>query len=492
MEVIELNNEGLKRTFKIIHTAQEVNNRVEISLQNVKDKISLPGFRPGKVPVALIKSRYGESLRQEAVELAVQDGIRTALTERTLRPAQQPKVTNLNTEIYSDDKIDLVITVDVEILPNIEIKSFDDIKITRYVEEITDNDVAEFMNKLAENYPQSVPLKKKRAAKNGDITNIDFEGFIDGVAFAGGKGEGHNLELGSNSFIPGFEDQIIGHKIGEEFSIFVDFPENYNSPDLAGKKSEFKIKLNEILEKKPNEVNEEFAKTMGFDTLDALKSVVMGRMENQNDMAARDVQKRQLLDQLDQQYNFDLPPTMVDSDFNQLWERVQHAFDHNELDESDKGKDIETLKTEYRAIAERRVKLGLLLNEIGRREAIEVSEEEIRGRAMEQARQYPPELRNQFLKLVSENEQFRMEISLPLFEEKVTGFLIDMTTREEVSMSKADFQKKSDEIISNSERMMGGGNYHAAHEHNHDHHDHDGHDHSGHDHDGHDHSGHNH
>ena len=483
MQIVELVNEKLKRKFQITQSASDINNRVELGINDAKDKINLPGFRPGKVPTALIKQRYGKELRQEAVELSVQDGIRAALSERNLKPAVQPQVTSLNVEIYENDAIDLVFEVELDVMPEITLVDNEKISLTRYIEQTTDAEIDEFIGKLAQNYGTTQAITKKRAVQSGDTALIDFEGFLDGVAFPGGKGEKHPLEIGSNQFIPGFEEQIIGKKAGEEFSISVQFPAEYNAPNLAGKITEFKIKLHEIQEKIASEVNDDFAKTMGFENLDMLKNIVRGRIENQNDENARDVQKRQLLDQMDGLYDFELPQSMVDGDFKQLWEKVKHAFDHNELDAEDKGKSLEALESEYRKIAMRRVKLGLLLNEIGRREGIEVTEEEIKGRAMEQARQYPPEVRQQFLKLVQENQQFRMEISLPLFEEKVTGFLIDMTTREEVPLSKADFAKKSAEIISASERKMSGGAYHGAHEHNHDHSEHDEHDHHDHVHD---------
>ncbi len=490
MQIVELVNEKLKRKFQITQTATDVNNRVELGINDAKDKINLPGFRPGKVPTALIKQRFGKELRQEAVELSVQDGIRAALSERDLKPAVQPQVTKLNTEIYDDEKIDLIFEVELEIMPEITIIDNEKISLIRYVEQTSDTEIDEFLAKLSQNYSKPQAISQKRAVQNGDVALIDFEGFLDGVAFPGGKGEGHPLEIGSNQFIPGFEEQIIGKNAGDEFTISVKFPEEYNAPNLAGKQTDFKIKLHEIQEKVAQEVDDEFAKSMGFENVEMLKNVVRGRIENQNDENARDVQKRQLLDQMDSLYEFDLPESMVEGDFKQLWDKVSHAHENNELDETDKGKSLAELETEYRKIAMRRVKLGLLLNEIGRREGIEVTEEEIKGRAMEQARQYPPEVRNQFLKLVNENQQFRMEISLPLFEEKVTGYLIEMTTREEVVMSKSDFAKKSAEIITASERKMSGGAYHAAHEHNHDHdhhdHDHD-HDHDHHDHDHHDH-----
>ncbi len=488
MNIEELLNEKCQQKFKIIVPAGDINNRVELALSEYKDKIQLPGFRPGKVPTSLIKNRFGKEMRQEAVEMAVQDGIRSALNDRNLKPALQPKVTSLNTEIYNDTNIDLVFEVEVETMPNIELVDEAKISLTRYYEEVSDNDVQEFMQKLGEQYPKNQAITENRGAAMGDVAVIDFEGFLNGTAFPGGMGEKHPLELGSNQFIPGFEEQIVGHKVGESFTIKVKFPEQYNSPDLAGKDTEFKITLHEIQEKVKQEVNDEFAKFMGFEDLNMLTGMVRSRMENQNDANARDLQKRQLLDIMDDLYAFDLPPTMVNNDFAQLWQRVEHAKTHNELDEVDKAKNDAELREEYMKIAERRVKLGLVLNEVGRRENIEVTDEEIQGRAMEMARQYPPELRNQYLKLIRENAQFRQEIALPLFEEKVSGYLIDMTTRDEVALSRDDFKKKADEIVAKSERKMSGGDYHSEHDHNHD--DHDGHDHSGHDHDhsGHDHS----
>jgi trigger factor len=420
MQVTETANEGLKREFKIVIPARDFEKKIESELEEYGRQVRLPGFRPGKVPMPVLKQRFGPSVRGKVIQDTVQDASFKVLNERGLKAAGQPRIEIMKGAEGEDVEYSLAI----ELMPEIRPMDFSSIELERLTPEVTDKDVSDALERFAANQKRSQPVAAARPAQKGDVAVIDFEGKIDGVPFQGGKAEGHYLELGSGSTIPGFEDQIIGHQPGDSFTIDVTFPDAYPSQEVAGKPAKFDITIKELREPQPVAVDHELAKSVGLDSLDALKEQVKGRLERDSGSLSRGRLKRQLLDKLAAGHDFTLPPGLVDTEFDAIWQQIVADRQAGRLDPEDADKSEDQLRKEYREIAERRVKLGLLLSEVGRQHNIEVSNDEIGRAIMAEASRYAGNERK-VIEYYQRTPEALAQIRAPLYEEKVVDYILD-------------------------------------------------------------------
>lgn len=456
MQVNETLNEGLKREFTIVVPASEIDAELNGRLAELAPRMSLPGFRPGKVPPTLLKARYGDSLLGEILEKAVNTNTEMALNERGLRPAVQPRV-----EITAYDKgKDLEYKVSVELMPEIEPVDFASLSVEQTVATVDDKAVDEALARMAGQQKDSEPVTETRGAAEGDVVVIDFEGKIDGAPFDGGAAQDHHLELGSDSFIPGFEGQLLGAKVGEARDVTVSFPADYQASHLAGKEAVFTVTAKELRAPKPVAIDDAFAQRFGLDTLEALRSAVREQMQGEFAEAARAKTKRSLLDALAAKHSFGVPPGMVEEEYRGIVHQVvahsgretEHAdahdlgHDHNHEHEREHGHEPEAAehhdhsghpsedekiseeeRAEYRQIAERRVRLGLLLSEVGRLNNIQVTDEEVTNAIRSQAARFPGQEKFVF-EYYQKNPQALAQVRAPLFEDKVVDFIMEMAT----------------------------------------------------------------
>lgn len=431
MQVVETKNEGLCREFKITLLAAEIEEKVDARLEELRKTANIAGFRPGKVPVSIMKQRYGGSVMGEVLEQAVTDSSQQAIAENTLRPVLQPKI-----EIQSfDPGKDLEYTMSVEVMPVIEAMDFAKIEVERRIVEVPEKSIDETIERLASQYRSSEPIKGSRKSKKGDVLVIDYVGAVDGEAFEGGAGTDHHLELGASQFIEGFEDQLIGKKAGEKANVSVTFPDEYGNEKLAGKAAIFDVDIKEIREMADTVIDDEFAKTLGQETLEDLRKAIGEQIGQDYTRLSRERLKRDLLDQLEKHHDFELPPGMVEAEFDSIWTQFEEARKNDELDEDEaEDKSDDELKEEYRKIGARRVQLGLLLTEVGTTNNIEVTAEEINRALMEEARKYPGQ-EQAFIKLHQDNPEAMASIRAPIFEEKVVDFILEMATVTERKVS---------------------------------------------------------
>ncbi len=429
MQVSETKNEGLSREFTVTVGADEIDQKVEAKLVEVGQTMKLPGFRPGKVPMKILRQRFGNAVLGEVLEAAVGETSQSVLTERALKPAMQPKI-----EISSfDPGADLVYTMGVEIMPEIEPVDFSTLTLNRYKPEIADEEVENALGELAKNNRATQKIEKDRKTKSGDVVVMDFKGFVDGEAFQGGEATDFRLELGSGQFIPGFEDQLIGQSAGEDIKVQVKFPEEYGAANLAGKDAVFECKISEIHEYTERQLDDEFAKELGLESLDDLRGQMRSRIEGEYAELARARTKRELLDLLFEKHDFDVPAGMVDSEFEQIWEQFAKAREQGNVDEDDKEKDDEVLKSEYRDIAKRRVLLGLLLSHVGDTANVQVTQEELQRAVFEQARRYPGQ-EQQVFEHFTKNPEMMASLRAPIFEEKTVDYILELAQVTDVSL----------------------------------------------------------
>jgi trigger factor len=449
MEVIEKTAEGLTRKFTVKVPAAELDAKLNARLADVKGKVHLKGFRKGKAPLPFLKKMYGKGMMSEILQEIVNETSYKAFTDRDLKPATTPHphlVTDFDSII--DGKADLEYDVHAEILPAFEPASVDGLKLKRPIADVADTEVDEALQKLAENNRDYEPRGANEAAKTDDMVVIDFVGTIDGKEFKGGKGEGHSVVLGSNTLIKGFEDQLVGAKAGEDVEVKLNFPEDYGSPDFDGKAAVFAVKMKEVKAPQEAKADEALAKKLGFEDLADLRKRVRERIESEYRSMSRSHVKRALLDKLDAAHDFDLPKSMVDAEFNQIWAQVENA----ERDEEDKDKTEEELKEEYKKIAVRRVRLGLVLAEIGRRADVQVPNDQLQ-RAVQEAAIRDSQLfalqgqkvtPSEVLKLYQRNPNAVAQIRAPLFEERVVDFILEKAAIEDKKVSKEDLMKDPD------------------------------------------------
>ncbi|MCF7700302.1 trigger factor [Loktanella sp. M215] len=434
MQVKETLNDGLKRGYTITVTAAELDDKVVGKLKEAQPEVEMKGFRKGKVPMAMMRKQFGPRLMGDAMQEAIDGAMNEHLTSSGDRPAAQPEMKMDNEDWKEGD--DVVVNVTYEKLPDVPETDLSKVKLERMVVKADESAVDEALKNLSES-PQAMTFEEKKgAAKDGDQVLIDFVGKIDGEAFDGGAGEDYPLVLGSNSFIPGFEDQLLKAKAGEEKAVTVSFPEDYQAPHLAGKEAVFDVTVKEVRAAKAPEMDDELAKKFGAEDLEALKGQIRERLEAEYAGASRAIAKRKLLDELDTLVDFELPASLVEAEAgqiaHQLWheENADHqGHDHPQIEPTD----------EHKALAKRRVKLGLLLADIGQTAEVKVTDQEMTQAVMNQARQYPGQER-QFFEFVQQNAQFRQQLQAPLFEDKVVDHIFDKASVTEKEVSKEDLQ----------------------------------------------------
>lgn len=436
MQVTETLNEGLKRAYTITVTAAELDAKVQEKLVEAQPEIEMKGFRKGKVPLAILKKQFGQRLLGDAMQDAIDGAMKDHFDRTGDRPALQPEVKMLDGETWSEGK-DVVVEMSYEALPPIPELDASKIKIEKLVVKASDADVEEALKNLAATAQSFDDRKKGAKAKDGDQVVIDFKGSVDGELFEGGSAEDYPLVLGSKSFIPGFEDQLVGAKVGDEVSVNVTFPEEYGAKHLAGKAAVFACTIKAVKEPKAAEIDDELAKKFGAEDLAALKGQIAERLEAEYKGASRAVMKRALLDQLDGMVKFDLPARLVEAEAaqiaHQLWHEGnphEHGHNHGNIEPTD----------EHKALAERRVRLGLLLAEVGRKAEVTVTDAEMTQAVLAQARNYPGQERAYF-EFVQKNQQVQQQLRAPIFEDKVVDHIVAGAKVTEKEVGKEDLQK---------------------------------------------------
>jgi trigger factor len=455
MEVTETLSDGLKREFQVQVPAADLEARVTERLGELKDRVQLRGFRPGKVPVKHLRKIYGKAVMAETIEAVIRELNAQIVSERGLKLAMEPKVTIPN-EASAVEKViggesDLAYTLALEILPKIELADFKGIKLERQVAEVTEAQLNDALDKIAE---QNRPFAVKPAGakvEKGDRIVIDFAGKIDGAPFEGGTGGDVGVNVGAGTFIPGFEDQLVGMTVGETRVVKVTFPENYPSTQLAGKNAEFDVTAKSLEAPGQVTLDDAFAKSLGLESLDKLKEAVKGRLQQEHAALSRQKLKRQLLDKLDEMHKFALPPTLAEDEFKNVWATVENDLKAQGRTFADEGTTEEKAREEYRAIAERRVRLGLVLAEIGEKNKITVTEEEITRAIVERARQVPGR-EQEVWEYYRKTPAAVAGIRAPIFEEKVVDFLIELATVTEKQVSREDLLKDEEDEKSDAGR----------------------------------------
>lgn len=437
--------DGLSRMYKVKVPASELKTRLDAKIEEMRPQMRLKGFRPGKVPAAHVRKMFGKSIMGEVVEAVMKESSEKAITDAEVRPASQPDMhMESDMEAVLDGKEDLAYHMHVDVMPDFEPADVSKIKVTRPVSEVDDEALNEALERVAENNLKYEARGKAAKARDGDALDIDFLGKVDGEPFEGGAAEGHVLVLGSGSFIPGFEEQLVGTKAGDEKDVEVTFPEQYQAEHLAGKAAVFEVKVNEVKAPKTPDIDEDFAKGLGIDSLEELKKLVKEQLQQELDAASRSKAKRSLLDALDEQHDFELPPKMVDMEFDQIWQQLQAEMDAGRTSDEDKDKSEDDLKEEYRTIAKRRVRLGLVLAEIGRLQDIKISEQEVQQALIKEAQRFPGQER-QVLEFFQQNPNAMAQLRAPIYEDKVVDHLLESVKVTDKTVSREDLLKDDDE-----------------------------------------------
>ena len=448
MQVTETLSDGLKRQLKVVVDAGEIGARFDARLHEIKDRVQLKGFRKGKVPVQHLKKLFGRSLMGEVLQQTIEEKSRAAIAERKERPAIQPHI-QLPEDQQEIEKIlsgqaDLSFDMSFEVLPEIKLIDFSELRLERPVADVDDKAIEDAINQLVER-STTFEVAEGRAAEDGDRVTIDFVGKIDGEPFEGGAGEGVNIVLGQGGFIPGFEDGLKGVKAGEERTISAKFPDDYPEKSLAGKDATFDVKVKEVAVPKRPEVNDEFAKTLGAENLEKLRELVVQQIKREYDQASRAKVKRALLDELEKRHDFELPPTLVEREFESIWSQVTQGLEQAGRTFEDEGKTEEQAKEEHRKIAERRVRLGLILGEVGEKAGIQVTQDEMRRALVEQARRFPGQERYVY-EFYEKNPGALAELRAPIFEEKVVDHILAQAKVEDKRVDREElFKPEPDE-----------------------------------------------
>jgi trigger factor len=448
MEITETLSDGLKREFQIQVPAADLEARLTERLGELKDKVQLRGFRPGKVPMAHLRKIYGKAVMAETIEALIRELNAKVVTDHGLKLAMEPKVTipNEETEVAKviGGQSDLAYTLAVEVLPKIELADFKGIKLERPVAEVTDAQVSEALDRIAEQNRPFAAKGEGGKVEKGDRVVIDFTGTLEGVPFEGGTGGDVGVNVGSGTFIPGFEDELIGMTAGETRQVKVTFPSNYTNEHLAGKDAEFKVTAKTVEAPGTVAVDDAFAKQLGLESLDKLKEAVKGRLLQEHAGLSRQRVKRQLLDKLDEMHKFALPPTLAEEEFKNVWNAVDSDLKAQGRSFADEGTTEEKAREEYRGIAERRVRLGLVLAEIGERNKIAVTDEEVTRAIVERARQVPGR-EQEVWEFYQKNPGALASIRAPIFEEKVVDFLLELATVSEKQVSREELLKEDED-----------------------------------------------
>ena len=437
MQVTETKSEGLSREFKVALPANEIEEKISHRLKELARTAQMPGFRPGKVPVSVLRKKYGPSVLGEVLERAVNDSSQQALAEKGLRPAMQPQI-----EITSfEDGGDLEYTIGVELLPEIKPVDFSKIKLERLIPKTDDAAMENTLADIAAAQGDSAAIKDDRETKTGDVLVIDFLGQVGGEEFAGGKAEGYELTLGSGTFIPGFEEQLIGVKVGDKIEVKVKFPDSYGAAELSGKDAVFDVTVNELKETVPSAIDDELAKKVGMENLEALKKSIREEQESEFNEMSRMILKRALLDELSAAHDFEIPEKLLDREFDTIWKQ----FEEQRKKDKDAGQGSEEKtddehKKDFREIAERRVRLGLLLSEVGRANNVQISQEDVNSQLMAEARRHPGR-EKEVMEHYKNNPEAKEELSAPLYEEKVVNFILEQASITEKTATKDELIK---------------------------------------------------
>jgi trigger factor len=452
MQVTETARDGLKRTLQVVVEKAELGERFSERLDELKDRVQIKGFRRGKVPTAHLKKVYGKSVMQEVLEQTVSDTSAKAVKDRNERPAQQPKVELIGFDDAAFDRMvngeaDLSYKMDFEVLPPIPVADLSTLKLERLVADVDDAAVDKALADLAERNTSYEP-EEGRVAGEGDLVTMNFVGRIDGEAFEGGSGEGASLVIGKKQFIPGFEEGIVGLKAGDQKVVATTFPEDYPMKNLAGKAAEFDVSVTAVAKPKKPEIDEDFAKGLGAEDLNTLRGFVSEQIKREYDQASRAKLKREILDALDTAHKFELPASLVDFEFDNIWTQLENNLKAQKKTLADEGKSEEELRAEYRGIAERRVRLGLVIGEIGEKNKLQVSQDEMRRALVEQARRYPGS-EKQVYEYYEKTPGALAELRAPIFEDKVIDHVIAEAKPVEKKVSRDELVKAVEEATEN-------------------------------------------
>ena len=445
MQIVEKSGEGLSRVYGVTVPVADLNERLEARIVEITPQLNIKGFRPGKVPAAHVRRVHGKALMAEVVEQTISETTQKVLEENKLRPASEPDLKpEGDIAQVIDGKADLSYEISLEIMPDFEPTDLSKIALTRPVYEPTDAEVDEALDELAKQSRTYEPRTgKSLKAKDGDQLLIDFVGRIDGEAFQGGTAEDSELVLGSGQFIPGFEEQLVGAKPGDEVIVKVAFPADYQAANLAGKDAEFTTTVKEVRAPVDAKADDALAERLGVESLEKLKELLKSNLESQYAGASRFKLKRALLDVLDEKHDFPLPPKMVEAEFNAIWQQVQADKERGGLPPEDAEKSDDQLQTEYRKIAERRVRLGLVLAEIGRINNVQVTDQELLDAMRQEAMRYGQQAQ-QIFDMFRQNPNFQAQLRAPIFEDKVVDLIVEKATVTDEKVSKDDLLKEDD------------------------------------------------
>jgi trigger factor len=439
MNVIETKSEGLSREFRVSIPKGELAAKFADKISELQPKVSLKGFRPGKVPAAHIKKMYGRSIMADIVNDVVQETSDRALADKAVRAASRPSIRlESDQDKLMNGEADLDYAMNLEVMPEFEPADVSGLALERMVAEPTDTEISDALKRIADN--NKAYEAKSGVAETGDAVVIDFVGSIDGTPFDGGAAEGQTLVIGSGRFIPGFEEQLTGVSAGDQLTVNVTFPEAYQAADLAGKPALFEVKVHEVKAPKDVEINDDFAKTLGLDSLEALRDAVKKDLSGELAFATRQQVKRVLLDALDERHAFDLPPLMVEAEFNQIWSQFETEKKAGRLSSEDAAKSEDELRAEYRKIAERRVRLGLVLAEIGRRADVQITNEELVRALRQEASRYPGQ-EKQVIEFYTKNQGAMAQLRAPIYEEKVVDYILGKAAVTDRPVSREELMK---------------------------------------------------
>ena len=430
MKVTETKSKGLNKEYKVVIPAADFEKEVDAKIERISKTTKLPGFRPGKAPKAMLKQKYRASVLGEVLDEMLKNYADEIIKENKLRPAVMPEI---NLTVFGDGK-DVEFDVVVEVLPEIKLGDFSKITLEKLMAEVPAEEVEKAIRYVAESRKETVKVEEDRPTKKGDVAVIDFVGSVNGEEFKGGKGSNYPLELGSGSFIPGFEDQLIGKKAGDKVDVKVTFPENYHAKDLAGKEAVFAVEIKEIREPKEVVIDDEFAKSLGEKDLDSLRAKVVERIKADYEVASKMKLKRALLDVLDKEYNFEVPSKLIDAEYDGIVKQYEQAKKYNQLDEYEKSKDEKDLLAEYKEIALRRVKLGLLLSEIGMDAKLTILPEDINKAIAAEAQKYPGQEKAVF-DYYLKNKNAVEALKAPVFEEKIVEHVLSKVKLQEKTVT---------------------------------------------------------
>lgn len=436
MQITEKNASGLKREYNVVIAAAIIEDKVSARLSEVGQQVSLPGFRPGKAPINLLRKRFGQSVMGEVIDQAINESAQSVISQKALKPAMQPKIELVN---FAEGK-DLEFDVKVEVLPDIAAPDFKSISLEKWTSTVSDEELDKALQQIMQNNRSSKLVAENRKAKKGDVIVVDYVGKMNGEVFEGGTAFDAHIELGSGQFIPGFEDQLIGVMAGDTALLELKFPDEYGATQLAGKPVTFNVTVKEIREFQEPELNDDFAKKLGEESVDSLKKKTREILQGSYDRLSRLRLKRNLLDKLSEIGSFPVPEGMVDAEFGAIWKQIEQAKTAGQLDPEDAGKSDDDLRKEYRAIAERRVRLGLLLSDVGQKNSIAVTPEELGNAIAAQAGRYPGQ-EQAVMNYYKSTPEALEGLRAPVFEDKVVDFVLGQAKITEKSVPIADLEK---------------------------------------------------